>query len=81
MEERSTGMSWIAVLFVIIVIFAIFCGVLRGAGSGVPVRQGRPRPQGEAGGLLPRHRQGGGAGLTVFGTVFTHPIITVSIRL
>ena len=26
MEDRSTGMSWIAVLFVIIVIFAIFGG-------------------------------------------------------
>ena len=26
MEDRSTGMSWIAVLFVIIVIFAIFSG-------------------------------------------------------
>lgn len=38
MEERSTGMSWIAVLFVIIVIFAIFGGVFRGAGPGIPVR-------------------------------------------
>ena len=26
MEERSTGMSWIAVLFVIIVVVAIFGG-------------------------------------------------------
>ena len=30
MEERSTGMSWIAVLFVIIVVVAIFGGNLGG---------------------------------------------------
>lgn len=34
MEDRSTGMSWIAVLFVIIVIFAIFGGNFGGGCCG-----------------------------------------------
>lgn len=46
MEERSTGMSWIAVLFVIIVIFAIFGGGFGGGwgwnrgGVPIPVQEG-----------------------------------------
>ena len=42
MEDRSTGMSWIAVLFVIIVIFAIFGGNF-GGGWGWN-RSGNPYP-------------------------------------
>ena len=47
MEERSTGMSWIAVLFVIIVIFAIFGGGF-GGGWGWN-RGGNPYPVPEGG--------------------------------
>lgn len=47
MEERSTGMSWIAVLFVIIVVVAIFGGNL-GGGWGWN-RSGNPYPAQEGG--------------------------------
>lgn len=47
MEDRSTGMSWIAVLFVIIVIFAIFGGGCGGWGWN---RGGNPYPAQESGG-------------------------------
>lgn len=47
MEDRSTGMSWIAVLFVIIVVVAIFGGNL-GGGWGWN-RSGNPYPAQEGG--------------------------------
>ena len=47
MEERSTGMSWIAVLFVIIVVVALFGGNF-GGGWGWN-RSGNPYPAQEGG--------------------------------